>query len=212
MQLRTTGLARLDAAIRGFDTAREQALAPTAAIVAAATALDAADAACAVGVRGDALEARAPARAALPKAKTALAVLPLRLKAYGSSLSELAAAAKAATSLNEEQRSAVQAVVTGGQAEAAAADAFRVAGKTALPAYLELDRAQSTWLDRSLAGWYRNSTEAANAYDVLIGDQRAALQQARTLLRRVDAARRPISERERAALAAADAALAPLRE
>ena len=205
-------MARLDTAIRGFDTAREQALAPTAAIVTAATALDAADAACAIGVRAEALEARVPARAALPKARTALAVLPLRLKAYGTALLELEAAATAATSLDEGQRAAVRAVVTGGQAEAAAADAFRVAGKTALPAYDALDRTQSTWLDRSLAGWYRNSTEAANAYDVLIGDQRGALQQARTLLRRVDAARRPISERERAALATADAALASLRE
>ena len=86
-----------------------------------------------------------------------------------------------------------------------------MAGRTAWPAYDALDAVQARWLDRAQSGWYRDQQEAANAYTVLADDVRPKLQQARTLLRRVDAARRPISERQRAALAAADEALAPLR-
>jgi hypothetical protein len=74
-----------------------------------------------------------------------------------------------------------------------------------------LDATQSLWLDRRVSGWYRNVEEAAASYTVMTHDQRPALQQARTLLERVDTARRPVSDRERAALAAADQALAPLR-
>jgi hypothetical protein len=46
---------------------------------------------------------------------------------------------------------------------------------------------------------------------VLVRPVRPSLETARTLLQRVDAARRPVSERERAAVASADAALASLR-
>ena len=195
----------------GFDTARKQVLASTGAIVAGATALDAADDACASGSRTKALAARPPARAAGGKVRTALAGLPLRVKAYTTAAAELAAATKAATSLDDPQRAAMDEVVAGGRAEAMAADAFRVAGKTAWPSYDVLNDVQSLWLDRVLAGWYRDQQEAANAYAVLGADNRPKLERARTLLQRVDAARRPVSERERAALARADTALAPLR-
>ncbi len=207
----TTGLARLDAAISGFDQARTEVLAGTGALVAAALALDAADAACSTGDRSAARAARSRARDTVPRAKAALAALPTRLAAYDKGASELAAAAKAATSLDAGQRSAVQQVVTAAKAEGAAADAFRIAGKTAWPAYAALDEAQATWLTRSSAGWYRTKKEGADAYAVFVQDQQAALTQARTLLRRVDEARRPVSDRVQAALRAADAALAPLR-
>ncbi len=183
----------------------------TGALVAAALALDAADEACATGERPPARTARARARDAVPKARAALAALPARLAAYDKGVAELAAAATAATSLSSGQRAAVEQVVTAAKAEAAAADAFRVAGKTAWPAYTALDEVQATWLNRSSAGWYRSTKEAADAYAVFIQDQQAALTQARTLLRRVDEARRPISGRVQTALRAADSALAPLR-
>jgi hypothetical protein len=211
VQLRTTGLARLDAAITAFSAARAQVLAATGAIVQGAVALDKADVACATGSAARAEAARRPARAARGKVRTALAGLPRRMTSYDKAANELAAAAKAATSLNPAQREAVTAVVTGAREESAAADAFRVAGATAWPAYEKLDADQSLWLDRASGGWYRTTSEAAGAYRVLRTDKEPALARARALLERVDAARRPISERERAALSRADVALAPLR-
>jgi hypothetical protein len=208
---RNTGLGRLGTAITAFDRARAQVLNATANVVTAAVALDAADAACAAGTTTAASNARAKARAATPKVITSLAALPARLTAYQGALAALAAAEQAATSLSAEQRSALDAVVTGGRAEARASDAFRVAGKTAWPAYVKLDAAQSLWLDRRLGGWYRTVEEAADAYAVLVRDDRPALERARTLIERVDTARRPVSDRVRLALAAADDALEPLR-
>jgi len=208
---RDTGLSRLSSAITGFDRARRAVLAATGDVVTAAEALDAADEACAAGALTAASTARTAARAALPRGRIALAGLPIRLAGYTAALTRLAEAERAATRLGPAQRSALDAVVTGGQAENDAAEAFGVAGRTAWPAYAALDAAQSTWLDRRLAGWYRDQQEAADAYAVLVRDGRPALERARTLLARVDRARQPISERERAAVDAADAALAPLR-
>jgi hypothetical protein len=208
---RDTGLRGLSTAINTFGVARKQVLTATGEVIAAAIALDAADDACAAGTTNAAVNARAKARAAKPKAQAALAALPAKLAAYQKALNSLAAAEKAATSLDAEQRTALDAVVAGGRAEARASDAFRVAGKTAWPAYVTLDATQSFWLDQRLAGNYRNVEDAANGYAALTRDDRPALERARTLLERVDTARRPVSDRERAALAAADEALAPLR-
>lgn len=208
---RDTGLHRLDIAITAFDKARAQVLSATSAIITGAVVLDNADDACSTGVTQTAKDARDRARAAVPKTQSALSVLPARLTAYQRALSSLAAAEKAATRLTPGQRSALDAVVAGARAETHASDAFRVAGKTAWPAYVKLDAAQSLWLDRRVSGWYRDQQEAAGGYDVLVRDDRPALDQARTLLERVDTARRPISDRERKALADADAALASLR-
>ena len=207
----TTGLARLDRAIQGFDATRAKVVAQTNAIVAAATALDAADAASALGDRPQASSARATARPAVAAARTALAGLPAALRDYRVRAAELAAASKASTSLSAPQRTAVGDVVTASGAEAEAADAFRLAGATAWPAYTDLDEAQALWLTRARSGWYRTTAESANAYAVLVQDQRPALTRARTLLRRVDQARRPVSERVSTALKAADTALTPLR-
>ncbi|GAC1609375.1 MAG: hypothetical protein NVS3B26_10360 [Mycobacteriales bacterium] len=204
---RDTGLAKLGAAITSFDQTRAAVLRATADVIAGAIALDAADDACATGSIQGSVSARAKARAAIPRTRAALSALPVRLSAYGSALTALAADEKAATSLSTGQRAALDAVVVGGRAENSAADAFRVAGQAAWPSYLNLDAAQSTWLDQRLAGWYRDAPEAAGAYAVLVRDGRPALERARTLLQRVDAARRPISERERVAVAAADNAL-----
>jgi hypothetical protein len=208
---RDTGLRRLDASITAFDRARTGALNAGAQVISGAIALDAADDACATGVTAAASSARAKARGTTPKARAALSAMPAKLAAYTRAMSALAAAEKQATSLTPTQRTALDAVVAGGRAENRAADAFRVAGKTAWPAYEKLDAAESLWLDRRVSGWYRDVQEAAGAYAVLVGDDRPALEQARTLLERVDTARRPVSDRERQALAAADSALASLR-
>jgi hypothetical protein len=207
---RDTGLRRLGASITAFDAARGQVLRATGEVVAAALAVDEADAACAAGATTAASRARARVSADLPKAKSSLSALPARLTGYQRALSALAAAEKSATSLDADQRSAVDAVVAGGRAESNASDAFRVAGVSALPAYVALDAAQATWLTRRTSGWYRDPQEAAAAYDVLVRDQRPALDRARQLLQRVDAARRPVSDRERSAVAAANTALTSL--
>ncbi|MDX6198814.1 MAG: hypothetical protein QOJ79_1965 [Actinomycetota bacterium] len=201
----------MSTAIKTFGVARKQVLSATGDVIAAAIALDAADEACAAGTTNAASAARAKARAAKPKAEVALKVLPARLASYQKALNSLAAAQQRATSLDPDQRAALDAVVTGGRAEARASDAFRVAGKTAWPAYVKLDATQSFWLDQRLAGNYRTVQDAANGYAVLTRDDRPALERARTLLERVDTARRPVSDRVRAALADADTALAPLR-
>lgn len=206
-----TGLRRLDVAIAAFGAARAQVLAATGDVVAAALALDAADEACTTGATDAAVAARANARTAVPKAPAALAALPVRLTAYDKALTTLAAAASAATSLTADQRAALAAVVDRARAESRASDAFRVAGLAAWPAYVKLDATQGLWLERRLGGWYRNEQEAAGSYVVLVQADRAALADARTLLERVDKARRPVSDRVRAALAAADEALAALR-
>lgn len=211
VQVRDTGLTRLSAAISTFDRARTAVLTRSGDLIAAAVALDEADAACAAGTIGAARTARAKARAALPKAHAALRDLPQRLSAYGTALSRLAAAQKAATSLSADQRAALDEVVRGGRAENDATNAFRVAAVTAWPAYDALSAEQSTWLDRRVAGWYRTPQEAADAYAVMVRDGRPALERARTLLQRVDTARQPVTERERTALATAAAALAVLR-
>ncbi|MEA2484383.1 MAG: hypothetical protein QOC55_2330 [Thermoleophilaceae bacterium] len=208
---RDTGLRALSTAITTFGVARKQVLTATGDIISAALAFDGADDACAAGATNAASTARAKARTAKPKAEKALSALPAKLSAYQRALNSLAAAEKRATSLNADQRTALDAVVAGGRAEAHASDAFRVAGKTAWPAFVTLDATQSFWLDQRLSGNYRNVQDAANGYAVLTRDDRPALERARTLLERVDTARRPVSERERTALAAADEALAPLR-
>lgn len=206
-----TGLSRLDSAIGAFGTARAQVLRETGNVIAAAIAVDAADDACAAGATNAATAARATVRTATPRARLALSVLPARNATYSHALDSLAAAERAATSLNADQRAKVDAVVAGGRDEKAAADAFRVAGSSALPAYAQLDATQSTWLDHRIAGWFRTQQEAADAYVVMRQEGLPALQRARTRLERVDATRRLVSERERAAVAAADTALASLR-
>ena len=207
----STGLPRLDAAIRGFDTTRTRALEQAGATVTAAQALDDADAAAARADRGVAAEARRRSRVAVPAARAALAGLPASLRDYRAGAAELATAARAASSLDGPQRTALAAVVTAAGAEADAVDAFRVAGQSAWPAYAALDEAQGVWLTRTGAGWYRDATESANAYAVLVQDQRLALDRARTLLRRVDVARRPASSAVQTSLRAATVALASLR-
>lgn len=201
-------LSRLGESVAAVDRTRQELLAGPAAVITAATALDDADEASATGARGAARAARDRARAAVPAAATALAALPGQAAAYRAALEALSAAA---APLEPAQKAALGDVVAAGQGEANAVEAFGVAAGTAWPSYTALDKAQSSWLERATAGWYRTESEAADAYAVFLRPRRAALDTARASLGAADAARRAATDRQRDALTAADAALDPLR-
>lgn len=201
-------LTTLDEAVELVNVARRSALLVPDVVTEGATALDGADEACATGQRDLAAQARTRARAAVPRATRALSALPQQLSAYRAAL---AALTPAAAPLEDDQQAALTAVRAAGEAEAAALAAFGKAAQGVWPAYAALDEAQSLWLERRSAGWYRSQREAADAYVVLRAPELAGLQQARTGLAAADAARRPPTERMRSALTAADAALEALR-
>jgi len=201
-------LSRLGETVAAVDRGRTELLAGPAAVITAATALDEADEASATGARAAARAARDPARSAVPAAAAAVAALPEQVAAYQAALGALSAAA---APLEPAQQAALGEVVAAGQGEADAVEAFGVAAGRAWPAYTALDKAQSSWLERATAGWYRSESEAADAYAVFVRPQRAALDSARAALGAADAARRLATDRQREALTAADAALAPLR-
>ena len=201
-------LSALDAAVAEVDRTRSALLAAPGAVTAAATALDAADEACATGDRGRAAAARRPARQAVTAVDAALDGVPAQTAAYRSALDGLV---RAADGLEPAQREAVAAAASAGRDEAQAVTSFADAARAAWPAFVALSRVQSTWLDRASAGWYRTQAEAAGGYIVLRRPELARVEQARDVLQEADAARRPATERMRAALRAADAALASLR-
>lgn len=201
-------LATLDEAVALVNAARPPALKVPDVVTEGATALDGADEACATGQAALARQARARARAAVPPVGRALSALPQQLSAYRTAL---AALTPAAAPLEPGQQEALTAVRTAGEAEATALEAFGAAAKGLWPAYAALDEAQSLWLDRRSAGWYRSQREAADAYVVLRKPGLAKLEQARAGLAKADTARRPATDRMRSALTAADAALEALR-
>ena len=201
-------LTALDEAVSLVNASRRAALLVPDAVIEGATALDGADEACATGQAALSRQARARARTAVPAADRARSALPQQLSAYRAAL---AALGPAADPLEPDQQAALDAVRTAGVAEAMALEAFGKAAAGVWPAYAEVDRAQSLWLDRRSAGWYRSQREAADAYVVLRKPGLAALERARATLARADAARRPPTERMRSALTAADTALEELR-
>lgn len=201
-------LTALDAAVADVDAARKALLAAPAAVVSAATALDAADEACASGDRARAVDSHRAARGPVGQVGTALATYAHGLEAYRSTLRALV---EASAPLEPGQQEALAALADAGAGEAQALAAFGEAARSAWPAYQALDRAQSTWLDRAAAGWYRSQEEAANGYAVLRRPGLPALEQARTQLAQADAGRRPATDRVRAALGEANRALDGLR-
>lgn len=201
-------LTTLDEAVALVNAARPPALKVPEVVTEGATALDGADEACATGQAALARQARARARAAVPPVDRALSALPQQLSAYRVALAALTPAAEP---LEADQRAALTAVRTAGEAEATALEAFGAAAEGLWPAYAVLDEAQSLWLDRRSAGWYRSQREAADAYVVLRKPGLVALERARAGLARADVARRPPTERMRSALTTADAALEGLR-
>lgn len=201
-------LATLDAAVAAVNGTRAALLAGPGVVTDAATALDGADEAAATGQRRLTQQARSTARPAVEKVAPALDALRAQADAYRAALSDLQAAAEP---LEPAQQDALRRAVTAGEQEASALAAFGDEARRLWPAYAALDEAQSTWLNRTSASWYRSAREAADAYAVARKPVLPALEQARTALQQADAARRPATDRMRSALSAADTALARLR-
>jgi hypothetical protein len=201
-------LDRLDGAVRAVSADRKAALSAVDAVQVAATVLDATDQVCTTG-RG--VAARTQHEKAIPlahQAQTAISRLPGLLATYRSSLTSLGAASVAVTG---DARRALLRVVTVGQAEAQALEAFRAAAARAWPQYSALDAAEDTWITRAVTPWYRTDKEAADAYAVLVEDQRVALNAAREHLGAVAASVREPIAAQSATLTAADQALGSVR-
>lgn len=205
------GIAQLGAAITAVSAARADVLDATAEVVAGAIALDDVDEAAAAGERAATKAARERAAKAISATTKALAALPARLEAYRDALAALATSATEAESLDQAQRGLLAAVGTTGTTEVGAVEALRTTGNGAWATYSRLDRVSATWLERATAGWYRTKAEGRQAYAVLVGDLRQALDKARPALQRADTATRAAARRVSTALKEADAALEPLR-
>jgi hypothetical protein len=201
-------LDRLDGAVRAVSADRKAALSAVDAVQAGATALDATDQVCTTG-RGVAARTQHDKAGPLAhEAGVAISQLPSLLAAYRSSLTSLGSASVAVTG---DARSALLRVVTVGQAEARALAMFRSVARGAWPQYNALDAAEDTWITRAVTPWYRSDKEAADAYAVLVEDQRSALNAARRQLGTAATfVRAPIAAQS-ATLAAADQSLATVR-
>ncbi len=153
-------LTALDGAVADVDAARKALLAAPAAVVSAATALDSADEACATGNRSRAAETRRTARDAVRRLDTALATYDDQLTAYRSTLGSLTTAA---APLEPAQQQAIAALTAAGEQEADALRSFGTSARGAWPGYAALNEAQSTWLDRASAGWFRSTPRRRTA-------------------------------------------------
>lgn len=175
------------------------------------TAYDDADEAAGRGERAAAAAAVAVAREGRGPAQEALDALDDRAAAYRAALDELQAASSAARPLDGQQRTALLTVVAGGRNEQGAVEAAGAAVADALPAYDALAGALATWAERAAAGWYRTSSESAGGYALLSAPVRPTLDEARTAVGAAERRRGVEVDAQRERLAAADAALAPLR-
>lgn len=200
-------LAPLNAAVRSVNEARTALVSDLSAVQRAASALDATDEACATGSGSAARDAHRSAGPAVQAAPTAIAHLAADVTAYTAALNGLEAAQTAAPAA----RGALSQAVASGHSEAAATTRFQAAAAAAWPQYAQLDRDESTWITRALTPWYRSASEGANAYAVLVGDTRAALDAARADLAAASERSVAASAATSSALRAADAALSTLR-
>jgi hypothetical protein len=202
-------VAGLGPAITALAQARSAALAGAAAPGRSATSLDRADAACATGER----DAARTARPSAPAGTTATGLRRLSTQAvtYAAGLTDLSRATDAATALSGAQSGALRAVLVTGRAEVAALTALQKDASRVWPTYVALDEAQRTWLERRTAGWYRSTSEAADAYALLTDPLRTRLDTARRTLAARDGALTRASTDQDRALAAADRALESLR-
>ena len=205
------GVAALGAAINGLNTSRKALLADTNLVVSAAKSFDAGDAAAAVGDRAGMQALRKDIDNRHTKANAAVTRLSARVAAYEKALTALEAAAPA-RALDDDQRSAITEVVRTGRAEHVAMAAFAAVIKRVWPTYRVLHDDGTTWFTRARAGWYRNSQESANAYAVLVSDDRPALERARTALQKADADRARAAAATSRAITAARTALVDLVE
>lgn len=201
-------LSPLDAAVRAVSADRGFVLAALDAVQRGASALDATDQVCATG---EGVAARSRHRASLPvthAARVALAMLSARVVTYRQALDDLAAAR---SSVSASASVALDNVVRDGQAEASAAEVFRVEVVRVWPQYDQLDADEDTWIVRAVTPWYRTAKEGAAAYAVLVDGHRPALEAARARLMAAAAAVQGPSMTQSATLAAADKALAGYR-
>ena len=201
-------LAGLTKAVTTVNAQRAQVLAAVDAVQAGAGAVDDTDAACATGQGVSARTVLRTAEPVVAKARTSLDRLPALTTRYRSALDALAAQSPKVTG---NQRTAVDAVVRSGRAEARAAARFRVAAVRSWPAYAQQLDLASTWVTRAVTPWYRTPQEGSAAYTILVDPNRAALEQAREAVG--DAASEAVaaSRAQSATLAAANTALASLR-
>lgn len=201
-------LDRLDAVVRAVAADRKAVLGAVQAVQTGAMALDATDEVC---LTGEGSAARTSHRKAVPLAKSAAARLKglgANLAAYDGALTSLAAASVA---VDGTARAALLRVVTNGKKEAAAVEVFRVRANGVWPQYAALDGFESLWITRAVTPWYRTAQEGSNAYQVMVEDQRPALNAARSKLGGVvDSVGPPISLQS-STLSAADKALEAVR-
>jgi len=170
---------------------------------------DAVDGLASAGDRSAVRSADDAADTAITMALGALDDLGPALAAYQRGIDDLGRAATS-SDLSTEQRRLIGTVVAAVRAEISATRDLASAVRAGVPAYTALAGHLDEWIRRARAGWYRNETEAANAYAVLVGDTRAALDRVRAAVARADEARAAAGERTTEALRAARAALAPL--
>jgi hypothetical protein len=203
------GVAALGAAIDAVNSSRKALLADTNVVVSAARSFDAGDAAAAVGDRSGMQALRKDIEGGHSKANPAVMRLTARAAAYDKALTALEAAAPA-PALDDAQRASITAVVEAGRAEHAAMAAFATVTTRVWPTYRALHDDGTTWFTRARAGWYRNTQESANAYAVLVSDDRPALERARTALQKADADRARTAAATSRAITAARTALVDL--
>lgn len=142
------------------------------------------------------------------RAAAAVRDLPTLIANYRAALSSLD---KARTAVSGAPRTALEAVVRDGQAEATAVAGFATTVRSAWQQYASLDGQERVWIKRAVTPWYRTDKEGADAYAVLVGPGRHFLEVARTQLARASAAVQTPTAVQAATLAAADRALSALR-
>ena len=205
----SAGLDELAKAIDLVNGGRRTTLSHVATVIAGLERRDDVDDLAAAGERSGARTADVAADAAYGKSLAALRDLGASLTSFQRGLDTLATAALS-PELDAAQRRLLGTAVAHGRTEVSVTRDFAAAVRSAVPAYDALGARLDEWLRRARAGWYRDSTEAANAYVVLVGDVRAALESGRGALSRADAARTAAVAATTRSFTLARRALAPL--
>jgi hypothetical protein len=203
----------LSDAIALVNHGRATVLERTRAMTAGLERRDAVDVQAVAGDRTAASQSDPGADAAMAQAKGALRDLGVALAAYQKGIDDLSRAATSpelVTELSAAQRRPLGTVVATARAEIAASRQVAAVVRGAVPAYDALAGHIDEWLRRARAGWYRDQTESGNAYAVLVGGTRDAIEAARTKIAAADRARTDAAGRTTAALTAAKLALSPL--
>jgi hypothetical protein len=199
----------LSDAIELVNQGRATVLERTRKVTAGLERRDAVDVLATAGNRSAVGQADPGADAAMLQALGALRDLGVALAAYQKGIDDLG---RAATSpeLTPEQRRPLGTVIATARAEISSTRQVAAVVRAAVPAYDALARHLDEWLRRAKAGWYRDQTESANAYTVLVGGTRQVIEVARARIAAADRARTAAAQQTVAALSAARTALSPL--